>query len=275
MAVVTVHSDFGAQEYKVYHCFHRLPIYLPWSDGTRCHDLRFLNVELSLSPSSRGSLVLFSICISEFIDISPGNLDSSLSSSSPAFCMMYFACNLNKQVDNMQTWCTPFPIWNQLLVPCPILTVTSWPAYRFLRKQVRWSDIPVSLRIFQFVVIYTVKCFSVVNEAEVDVFLESSSFFYDATDVDNLISGSSAFSKSSFYISKFLVHILLKSSLKDFEHYFASMWNECNCAVVQIFFGIVFLWDWNENRPFPVLWSLVSFPNLLAYWVQHFTSIIF
>ena len=75
----------------------------------------------------------------------------------------------------------------------------------------------------QFVVIYRVKGFSIVNEAEVDIFLEFSCFFYDPADVDNLISGSSAFSKSSLYIWKFSVHILLKPSLKDFEHDLASM----------------------------------------------------
>ena len=71
------------------------------------------------------------------------------------------------------------------------------------------------------VVIHTVKDFSIINEA--DVFLEFSCFFYDPTDIDNLISGSSAFSKSSLCIWKFLVHMLLKPSLKDFEHYLASM----------------------------------------------------
>ena len=70
--------------------------------------------------------------------------------------------------------------------------------------------------------IHTVQGFSIVNEAEVDVFLELSCFFYDPMDVGNLISGSSAFSKSSLYIWKFLVHVLLKSSLKDFEQYLAS-----------------------------------------------------
>ena len=70
----------------------------------------------------------------------------------------------------------------------------------------------------KFVVIHTVKGFSTVNEAEVDVFLEFSSFFYDTTDVGNLFSGFSAFSKSSLYILKFSVHILLKPHLKDFEH---------------------------------------------------------
>ena len=85
-----------------------------------------------------------------------------------------------------------------------------------------------------------------------------------------LISGSSAFSKSTLNIWKFIVHVLLKPGLENFEHYFASMWDECNCAVVCAFFGIAFLWDWNEKWAFPVLWPLLSFPNLLAYWVQHF-----
>ena len=75
----------------------------------------------------------------------------------------------------------------------------------------------------QFVVIHTVKGFGIVSNAEVDVFLELSRFFNDPTDVGNLISGSSAFSKSSLYIWKFSVHILLKPSLKDFENYLASM----------------------------------------------------
>ena len=69
---------------------------------------------------------------------------------------------------------------------------------------------------------------------------------------------SSAFSKSSLNIWKFTVHILLKPVL-NFEHYFTSMWDECNCVVVWAFFGIAFLWGWNENWPFPVLWPLLSF----------------
>ena len=90
----------------------------------------------------------------------------------------------------------------------------------------RPSGAPITLRIFQFVVIHAVKGLvnkAVVNEGEVDVFLEFSCFFYDPKDVGNFISGSSAFCKSSLYIWKFLVHILLKSSLKDFEHYLANM----------------------------------------------------
>jgi len=76
-------------------------------------------------------------------------------------------------------------------------------------------------------------------------------------------------------IRKFTVHVLLKPGLENFEHYFTSMWDECNCVVVWAFFGIAVPWDWNENWPFPDLWPLLSFPNLLAYWVQHFHSIIF
>ena len=90
----------------------------------------------------------------------------------------------------------------------------------------------------QFVVIHTVKCLSIVHEA--DVSLEFSCFFYDPVDVGNLISGSSAFSKPSLNTWKFLVHILLRPSLENFEHYFASMWNECNCVVVWTFFGNAF-----------------------------------
>ena len=69
-------------------------------------------------------------------------------SSSPAFLMMYSAYKLNKQGDNIQPWHTPFTIWNQSVVPGPVLTVVSWPAYRFLRRQVRWSNIPISLTNF-------------------------------------------------------------------------------------------------------------------------------
>ena len=127
----------------------------------------------------------------------------------------------------------------------------------------------------QFIVIHTVKDFSIVYETEVDILLELHCFFYDPAYVGNLMSGSSAFSKSSLYIWKFLVHLLLKSGLKDFEQNLASMWNECNCIVIWTFFGIAFLWHWNKNSPFPGLWPLLSFPNLLVYWVQCFNSIIF
>ena len=127
----------------------------------------------------------------------------------------------------------------------------------------------------QFIVIQTVKAYGIVNKAEIDVFMKLSYFFDDLADVGNLVSGSSSFSKTSLNIWKFMVHVLLKPGLENFEHYFTSVWDECNCVVVWAFFGIAFLWDWNENWPFPVLWPLLSFPNLLAYWAQHFHSIIF
>ena len=117
------------------------------------------------------------ICTSEVIDISPSN--QACVSSSPVFLMMYSACKLNKQGDNIQPWHTLFPIWNQPVVPCPVLTVASWPAYRFLKRQVTWSGIPISFRIFQFVVIHIIEGFRVVNKAEIDVFLEFPCFFND------------------------------------------------------------------------------------------------
>ena len=143
--------------------------------------------------------------------------------------------------------------------------------YSFTREG---SGIPISSKIFQFVVIHTVKSFRVVNEA-VDVFLELPCFLYDSMNVGNLVSASSALSKPSLYIWRFLVHVLLKPSLKDFEHYLAKMWNECNCGVVWTFFGIAILWDWNGNWPFLVQWPLLSFSSLLTYWGQHFSSIMF
>ena len=93
--------------------------------------------------------------------------------------------------------------------------------------------------------------------------------------VGSLISGSSAYSKTRLNIWKFTIHLLLKPGLKNFEYYFARVWDGCNCAVIWAFFGIAFLLDWNENWPFPVLWPLLSFPNVMACWVQHFHSIIF
>ena len=113
----------------------------------------------------------------------------------------------------------------------------------------------------QFVVIHTVKSFGIVNKTEIDVFLELSCFFNDPADVGNLISGSSAFYKTSLNIWKLMVHALLKPGLENFEHFFFSVWDECSCAVVWEFFWIAFLWDWNESWPFPVLWLLLSFPK--------------
>ena len=156
MAAVTICSDFGALKNKVWHCFHCFPIYLPWNDGTGCHGLRFLNVEFSLSSwtfinrvfssSSLSAIRVVSSVYLRLLIFLPEILILAGVSPSPAFLMMYSAYQLNKQGDNIQSWCIPFPIWNQSVVPCPVLTVASWSVYRFLRRQVRWSVI--SLRIF-------------------------------------------------------------------------------------------------------------------------------
>ena len=103
----------------------------------------------------------------------------------------------------------------------------------------------------------TVKDSGIVKKAEADGFLELSCFFDDPVDVGNLISGSSAFCKTSLNIWKFMVHILLKPGLENFEHYFVSLWDECNCSSLSVF-GTAFLSDWNENWPFPILWPLLS-----------------
>ena len=193
MAAVTVHNDFGAQKIKaVSFLLFPQPFamkwwdQMPWSSFFECWDFKFNQLFHSLlSVFFKRLFSSFAfchkvgvICISEVIDISPGNLDSS-------------SCFL--QGGNIQPWCVPFLIWNQSVAQCPVLTVASWPAYRFLRRQLRWSGIPISFRIFQFIVIHIVKSFGIVNKAEIDVFLELSSFFDGPADVGNLISGFSAF----------------------------------------------------------------------------------
>ena len=126
----------------------------------------------------------------------------------------------------------------------------------------------------QFVVIHAVNGFGIVNKAEVDVFLELSCIFYDPTDVGNLISFSSAFYKYSW-----------TSGSSWFTHCWSLAWRILSITLLSLrwvqlcgslhIFGIVFICNWSENWPFPVLWPLLSFPHLLAYWVQHFHSIIF
>ena len=158
MAAVTICSDFEAPKNKVSHCLHCFPIYLPWSDGTGCPDLHFLNV--GFKPAfSLSSLTfikrLFSSSLSALWVVSSAYLRLFIfllaililacASSSPEILMMYSAYKLNKQSDNIQPWRTPFPIWNQSVVLYPVLT-SSWPAYRFLKRQLRWS--PISWRIF-------------------------------------------------------------------------------------------------------------------------------
>ena len=95
--------------------------------------------------------------------------------------------------------------------------------------------------------------------------MEFSCFFYDPMDAGNLISGSSAFSKSSLNIWKFSVHILLKSCLENFEQYFISIWDECKCTLVWTFLGTAFLWDWNEKLTFSCHVATVKFSKFECF----------
>ena len=138
---------------------HEWATELNWTDRTGCHDLSFLKAELKsafslfsftfikrlFNSSSISSIRVVSSAYLRLLIFVLEILIPAYASSSLAFHMMYSAYKLNKQGDNIQPCHTPFPIWNQSVVPCPVLTVTSWPAYRFLRRQVRWSGIPISL----------------------------------------------------------------------------------------------------------------------------------
>ena len=221
MAAVTICSDFGAQENKVCHDFHYFPIYLPRSDGTGCYYLSFKKLMLSFKSAfslssftfirkvfSSSSFYAIRVVLSAYLRILiflPSILITACASSSPAFCMMYSAYKLNKQGDNIQVWHIPFTIWNQSIVPClrnssDRYFLTCIKVSQEANKVAWYSHL---LNFPQFVVIHTVKCFSIVSDAEVDVFLEFSWFFYDPVDIGNLISGSSAFSKFSLNIWKF------------------------------------------------------------------------
>ena len=161
MAAVPICSDFGAPKIKslTFHCF---PIYSPWSDGTRCHELSFQMLSFKpkfslssftfvkrlFSSSSLSAIRAVSSTYLRLLIFLPAILIPAYASSSPVFLMMYSAYKLNKQGDNIQPWRAPFPVWNQSVVPCPVLTVASWPACRFLKMQVRRSDSSISWRIF-------------------------------------------------------------------------------------------------------------------------------
>ena len=243
MTAVTICNDFGAQKNKFSHCFPSI-----------CHEVMgsysiilifwMLSIQPTFSLSSftlikslfsSSSVSAIRVVISAYLRLLiflPVILIPACASSSPTFLMMYSAYKLNKQGDNIQPWRTPFPIWNQSVVPCPVLTVASWPALQISQEagQVVWYS-HLFKNFPHFVVIHTVKGFDIVNKAEIDVFLELSCFFDDPTDVGNLISGSSAFSKTSLNFWKFIVHVLLKPGLENFEHYFPRVWDECNCAL--------------------------------------------
>ena len=162
IAPVPICSDFGTRENKICHCFYFFAFSLPWSDRTRCHDLHFFNVEfkrsfsLSFFTFIKRLFSSFSLCAVRVVSSAylklfvflPGILILACDSSNPEFHMMYSSLELNKQGDNIQPCCTPFPILNQSVIPCKVLIVVSWLTYSFLRRQVRWSGSPSLLRIF-------------------------------------------------------------------------------------------------------------------------------
>ena len=178
MSAATVHSDFGAQDSKTCHSFQFFFVYLPW------HYLSFLNVSFKpvfffssftlikrlFSSSSLSAIKLVSYTYLRLLLFLLAILIPACESSSLAFHTMYSAYMLNKQGDNIQPWSIIFPILNQSIVPFPVPTNAFWPAYRFLRRYVGWFDIPTLFKNFpRFVVVYTVKGFSVLNE-EIDFF---------------------------------------------------------------------------------------------------------
>ena len=140
MTAITVHSDFGTQENKICHCFHFFPVHLPWKDGNTYHDFHFFECwvlsQLFLLSSFTFIKRLFSFSSLSAIRVVSSAylrllfllaiLIPAYDSSSPAFHMMYSASKLTKPGDSIQSCCTPFPIWNQSVVPCPVLTVASY-----------------------------------------------------------------------------------------------------------------------------------------------------
>ena len=152
----------------------------------------FTVIKRLFSSSSLSAIRVVSSAYLRLLIFLPAILIPACASSTPAFFTMYSAYKLNKQGDNIQPWRTPFPIWNQSVVPCPVLTVASRPAYRFLKRQAGGLVFP-SLEEFSTVYCdHAVIGFGIVNKAEIDVFLELSCFFDDPADDGNLISGSSA-----------------------------------------------------------------------------------
>ena len=143
----------------------------------------------------------------------------------------------------------------------------NWLVDQLSQLVVETSEIVCYSHLFksfpQFVMTHTVKDIRVINEREVDIFLEFPCFLYDSANVGDL---NSASSKPSLNTWEFLVHVLLKPSLKDLGHTLTSVGGECNCLRVWTFFSSALLRNWDNDWPFPVLWPLLGFPNLLTYW---------
>ena len=119
-----------------------------WALSQHFHSPLFTFIKRLFSSSTLSAIRVLSSAYLRLLIFLPAILIPAWASSRPAFFVMYSAYKLKKQGDNIQPWCTPFPIWNQSVVPCPVLTTASWPAHRILRRQVRWSGILISSRIF-------------------------------------------------------------------------------------------------------------------------------
>ena len=212
MAAVTICSDFRAQE-EICHCFYLFPLYLPCNNGARCHDLSFFlifSLKMALSLSSFTLIkrlcssyllsairVVSSTCLRLLMFLLP-ILIPACNSSSLAFLMMCTACRLNKHGDSRQPYCTPFSVFNQSVVPYRGLLLL-YPHTGFSGDLMVWYS-HLSKSFPQFVMIHTVKSFSIVNETELDVFLKFPCFLYNPVYICNLISSSSSFSKLSLDI---------------------------------------------------------------------------
>ena len=164
-----------------------MPWYLNFKPAFSLSSFTF--IRRLLVPLSSSAIRVVSSAYLRSLIFFPAILTPAGTSSSLAFHMIYSAFKLNKQGDNILPWHTPFPIWNQSVVSWQVLTIVSWLAYRFFRRQVRCSSLPHLLNFSTLCCDPHSKGFSAVNEAEVDVFLEFSCFFYDPMDVCNLISG--------------------------------------------------------------------------------------
>jgi len=235
VASVTICSGFGAPKIKVSHCFHCFPV---WHEVMGPDAIILVVWMLSFKPVFSLSSFTFSKRLFSSSSLSairvvssgqlrlliflPAILIPACTSSSPAFHMMYSAYNLNKQGDNIRSWCTPFPIWNQSIDPCLVLTLASWPTYRFLRRQVRWSSVPIFLRIFHSLL------WSIQSKALVQSMQQNRCFFWNSLSFW-MIQWILAiwflvplpFLNPIWTSGKFMVHVLLKCGLENFEHYLA------------------------------------------------------
>ena len=186
-------------------------------------------------------------------------------SSSAEFHMKYSACKLNKQGDNIQSYTYSFL---NLETICCFMSHSNYCLLTCIHVSQEAGNVVWYYYLFknflQSVVIHTVKNFRKLDE--VDFFFSGILLLFCMIQWMLVIWSLVPLPllKSTWYIWKFLVHILLKPILKDFEHYIASMWNECSCVLEWTFFSISLLWNWNENWPFPVLWPNAEFSKFAS-----------